>query len=187
MEPAPFGICDPRKTHFQTAKRMKLDPTTTVDDTTLAALVGVSARRIRQLVESGDLTRHDRNEFQLGPALRELLDHAGGAGASGALMRERVRATKAGADLRELEVAKARGEVAYIGDFERVQASTNMLIRTNMLNIPTRAAPRLVGETDETRFKQVLRDEIILALRSAAESIKARTQDDLADEEESPL
>jgi phage terminase Nu1 subunit (DNA packaging protein) len=165
---------------------MKIEPETTVDDATLAALVGVSARRIRQLVESGDLTRQARNSFQLGPALRELLDHAGGAGAGGELMRERIRATKAAADLRELEVAKARGEVAAIVDFETVQASTALLVRTNMMNIATRAALRLVGETDESRFKQVLREEITLALRTAYEAIQARAKDDLADAEETP-
>lgn len=158
---------------------MTIEPTTTVDDTTLAALLGVSTRRIRQLVESGDLTRTGRNEFHLGPALCELLEHAAGAGAGGALVRERVRATKAAADLRELEVAKARSAVAAIADFQAVQASTAMLIRTNMLNIPARAALRLVGESDEARFKQVLREEIILALQSARDAILNRTSEDV--------
>jgi phage terminase Nu1 subunit (DNA packaging protein) len=175
-----------QETTFQTAEAMSIEPTTTVNDASLAALVGVSARRIRQLVESGDLTRHARNEFQLGPALRELLDHAAGDGANGALMRERVRATKAAADLRELEVAKQRGEVAPIEEFAAVQANTAMLIRTNLLNIPARAVLRLLGESDETTFKRVLREEITLALHAAYDSIKSRTKDDLADTEEAP-
>jgi phage terminase Nu1 subunit (DNA packaging protein) len=154
---------------------MNIEPTTTVNDATLAALLGMSTRRVRQLVESGDLTRTGRNEFQLGAALRELLDHAAGEGANGALIRERVRATKAAADLREIEVAKARGEVARVEDFERVQGHTAMLVRTNMLNIPGRAVVRLIGETDEARFKQALRDEIVLALRAAYDAIKRRT------------
>jgi phage terminase Nu1 subunit (DNA packaging protein) len=153
---------------------MTIEPTTTVNDATLAALLGISTRRIRQLVESGDLTRAARNEFTLSVALRELLDHAAGDGANGALMRERVRATKASADLREIEVAKARGEVARVEDFERVQGHTAMLVRTNMLNIPSRAVLRLIGETDETRFKQALREEIVLALRAAYDAIKSR-------------
>jgi phage terminase Nu1 subunit (DNA packaging protein) len=157
---------------------MSIEPTTTVNDSTLAALLGISTRRIRQLVESGDLTRTGRNEFQLGAAIRELLDHASGDGANGALMRERVRATKAAADLREIEVAKARGEVARVQDFERVQAHTAMLVRTNMLNIPSRAVLRLMGETDETRFKRALREEIVAALHAAYEAIKTRNIDE---------
>lgn len=157
---------------------MKIEPTTIVDDTTLAALAGVSARRIRQLVESGDLTRHGRNEFQLGPALRELLDHAAGDGASGSLMRERTRATKAMADMRELEFAKARSLIAPIAEFEAVQASSYTLISTNMLNVPTRAVLRLLGETSEARFKEVLREEIILGLRAAADAAAVMRKDD---------
>lgn len=149
---------------------MKIEPTTPVDDATLAALLGVSARRIRQLVESGDLTRSARNEFHLGQAMRELLDLAAGDGANGALMRERVRATKAAADLRELEVAKARGEVSYIEDFERVQNARYLLIRQNLLNVPTRAMLQLLGCHDETEFKTKLRAEIVQALRASVEA-----------------
>jgi phage terminase Nu1 subunit (DNA packaging protein) len=149
---------------------MKIEPTTIVDDATLAALVGVSARRIRQLVEAGDITRVARNQFHLGPARRELLEQAAGEGTSGELIRERVRATKAAADLREIEVLKARGELARIEDFRRVQSARNFVIRQNMLNVPTRAVLQLLGCTDETEFKTKLRAEIIQALRTAYET-----------------
>lgn len=164
-------VWDPRKNDFQISNRMKIEPTTPVDDSTLAALLGVSARRIRQLAEAGDLTRTGRNEFHLGQALRELLDHAAGDGANGALMRERVRATKAAADLRELEVAKAKGEVSYVADFERAWSQRCTLIRQNMLNVPTRAVLRLLGSNDEAHFKATLRAEIVSALQAAAAPI----------------
>lgn len=161
---------------------MTIDPTTTVNDSTLAALLGVSTRRIRQLVESGDLTRTGRNEFALGPALRELLDHAAGEGANGALMRERVRATKGAADLRELEVAKARGEVARVEDFHRVWSQRCALIRQNMLNVPARAVLQLLGCHDEAQFKATLRAEIVSALKAAAAPIQVGHLDHQGDD-----
>jgi phage terminase Nu1 subunit (DNA packaging protein) len=182
IEPASFDLSDPHKTTFRKFQ-MNIEPTTTVDDATLAALIGVSARRIRQLVEAGELSRAGRNAFQLGPALRELLVHAAGDGASGALITQRTRATKAAADLREIDVAKARGEVARVEDFRRVQGHTAMLVRTNMLNIPSRAVLRLIGETDETRFKHALREEIVLALRAAYDAIKSRNIEEAVNHE----
>ena len=39
-----------------------------------------------------------------------------------------------------------------------------------MMNIPQRAVTRLLGETDETKFKDVLKDEIRQALETTAGS-----------------
>lgn len=79
----------------------------------------------------------------------------------------------------ELELTKARGLVAPIREFERAQAARYAMIRANCLNIPKRAALQLLGETNETTFKQKLRAEIILALETAA-----RAQLEVAPEDE---
>lgn len=68
----------------------------------------------------------------------------------------------------ELELAKAKGEVAPIREFERAQASVFATLRTNIMNTPQRVVVQLLGETDETRFKDVLRAELTLALESTA-------------------
>lgn len=67
----------------------------------------------------------------------------------------------------ELELAKARAEVAPVKEFERVQAARAATVRANIMNVPQRAVLRLLGETDETTFKRVLREELILALETA--------------------
>lgn len=68
----------------------------------------------------------------------------------------------------ELELAKARSEVAPVRDFERAQAARYALIRANCMNIPQRAVLQLLGETDESTFKRKLSEEIVLALETAA-------------------
>ncbi|KQP14485.1 hypothetical protein [Pseudorhodoferax sp. Leaf265] len=152
---------------------------TIVTESALAALAGVSARRIRQLIEAGDLERVAPGRLALGPSMRQLIDLAAGSGSE--LQRERTRAVRAQADMRELELAKARGQVASIDDFQRVTTARNAVIRINMLNVVQRAALQLVAETDERVFKQKLRAEITLALQSAAEQ---PLQLDAADEAE---
>ena len=68
----------------------------------------------------------------------------------------------------ELTLAKAKGEVAPIREFERAQAKVFAEIRANIMNVPQRVVVQLLNESDETRFKQVLRSELTLALEAAA-------------------
>ncbi|WP_323119992.1 terminase small subunit [Burkholderia alba] len=78
----------------------------------------------------------------------------------------------------ELDLSKARGEVAPVADFERVTAKLLTTIRTNMLNVPARTVLRLLGETDEAAFKTVLRDEIVTALEQSADADFDPSDDD---------
>lgn len=68
----------------------------------------------------------------------------------------------------ELSLAIARKQVAPIREFERASAAMDAAIRANVMNVPARAVLQLLGETDETRFKQVLRAELVIALETAA-------------------
>lgn len=70
----------------------------------------------------------------------------------------------------ELELAKARGEVAPIRDFERAQSKAFAEIRTNVMNVAQRVVIQLLGETNESVFKKKLRAELTLALQAAADA-----------------
>ncbi|WP_349568434.1 type IV toxin-antitoxin system AbiEi family antitoxin domain-containing protein [Azotobacter salinestris] len=140
-----------------------------VTDAQLAALAGVSPRRIRQLVEAGRLTRVGRNRYALGDAFAALLEEMSGGDKASELTAERVRKLRAEATMAELELAKAKGEVALIEEFEAVQRHSYGLIRVNMLNIPRRVVSLLAGESDERRITEVLTNEINQVLRDAAE------------------
>lgn len=70
----------------------------------------------------------------------------------------------------ELELAKARAEVAPVAEFEKATARLMATIRANILNVPARAALQLLGEGDETTFKRKLRAELTLALEQSAEA-----------------
>lgn len=84
----------------------------------------------------------------------------------------------------ELALAKAKGEVAPIHEFERAQAKAFAEIRANCMNIPQRVVVQLLGETDETVFKTKLRAEIILALTAAAEADLTLADDEEDDDSE---
>ncbi len=153
-----------------------------VTDAQLAALAGVTPRRIRQLAEAGTLTRVARNRFVLGDAFAALVEEMAGGDKASELTAERVRKLRADASLAELELAKARALVAPIAELESVWNQACGIIRANMLQVPRRVVSALIGETDEARFKQVLTDEITLALATAAEA-DFTPEDDPTDED----
>ncbi|OKO90741.1 hypothetical protein AC629_04005 [Bradyrhizobium sp. NAS80.1] len=155
---------------------MTIDKDMTVSDAVLASLAGVSARRIRQLAEDGRLERIGQNKYPLGASIRALLEDAAGSGSE--LQRQRTRKVAADAERAELEVAKAKGEVAPIAEIERVWETKFAMIRQVMTTIPARVANRIVGEKDERRIKDLLRDEIYDGLmRGAAAEINIGDED----------
>ncbi|HBB8563925.1 terminase small subunit [Escherichia coli] len=141
-----------------------------VTDADLAELTGLSSRRIRQLVESGRLTRAGRNRYQLAEVFMALVEEMSGGDKASELTVERVRKLRAEATLAELELAKQRGEVAPIEEFQSVWANRFTIIRANMLQLPQRVVTMLIGETSERRFKQVMTEEIKQILTAAASS-----------------
>lgn len=93
---------------------------------------------------------------------------AGKGGASNELRDLQRRKLEAETEKAELDLAKAKGDVALIEDFERAQALVFAAIRTNVLNVPQRVVLQLLGETNETAFKEKLRVELAAALEQSA-------------------
>ncbi|MBZ6381122.1 terminase small subunit [Sphingomonas sanguinis] len=142
-----------------------------VSDADLAALFGVTPRHVRGLAQDGKFAKIGRNSYHLGDALRGFLESKKTSdSAAKRLIEERARKLSADADLAELNLAKAKAEVAPIAEFERVQGQLYSLVQANMLNVPSRVSMQIVGSTDEAHIKAVLRDEIISALKQAADA-----------------
>lgn len=116
---------------------------------------------------------------------RERENATGGATTDEAELKRRKLAAETGKA--ELEFAKARGEVATVGEFKRAQAKMMAAIRANVMNVPARAVLQLLGETDETTFKARLRAELTLALEQSAKAefeLDDEEQDDEGEGEE---
>jgi len=70
----------------------------------------------------------------------------------------------------ELALARDKGEVAPIEQFERAQAQVFAELKTSIRNVPNRVTRMLIGETDEARFKSVLLAELDQALDTLSQS-----------------
>lgn len=141
----------------------------------LADVLGVSDRRVRQLAEAGVLPRSTRGRHPLLESLRGFVRHqrretAGlQHGATESFQDARARRERLQADLLELELAKARGEVAPLADVERTWSRTFATLRARLWGaLPERCSRRLVGVNDESEVLAVLRGELRVALEQAA-------------------
>ena len=156
----------------------------------LADAMGVSAPTIDRWIREGCPIRvRPRKgipaQFVLGEVVawwgqRERENATGGATSDEAELKRRKLAAETGTS--ELEFAKAKGEVAPVAEFERATARMMATVRTNVMNVPQRAVLQLLGETDETTFKRVLRAELTLALEQSAQ-VDFDLDDDGEDEE----
>lgn len=90
------------------------------------------------------------------------------------------RKAQASTELVELELAKAKAEVAPIDQVMRAVSRAFAEVRAGMRNIPGRTVSQLIGETDERRFKAVLLSEIDEVLKSLAD---ASLLEDYSDED----
>ncbi|ATF17134.1 terminase small subunit [Phaeobacter sp. JH85H1] len=85
----------------------------------------------------------------------------------------------------ELDLAKAKEQVVPVEQYERALTKAFGEVRAGLRNVlPQRAARRLMGESDETRFKDVLREEVDHVLEALADRDLVEESDiALADDE----
>lgn len=99
-----------------------------------------------------------------------------GKPADGGDSKERLLAAQA--ELAELELAKAKGEVVALPQVERALSNAFASVQAGMRALPARIARLIIGETDEVRFKSVMLKEIDQALSALATVDLAGSDDD---------
>jgi len=96
------------------------------------------------------------------------------------------RKLEAETEMAELDLAKAKDLVAPIEQIERALSKAFGEVRANLRNVvPGRTARRLVGETNQTKIKAMLLEEIDQALKALADDDLINETDlELAEEDE---
>jgi phage terminase Nu1 subunit (DNA packaging protein) len=140
----------------------------------VAELLGLTDRQVRNLIKDKGLPAksHARGYALDWPVVLEWwvdyrISQRGGNGgnrrgsegeeyAAENLDEAILRKTRAEADLKELQLARERGEVASIADVERVLVAANKSIQTRILALPSAVAPQLIGLDDRQRINTIL-------------------------------
>lgn len=127
--------------------------------------LGVSDRRIRQLVESGVIIRNSDGTFPLRDSVRAFCDlqrqSATGRGGPG-LAGQRERLAREQADSAEMKNAAARRELLPAREVETMWTDICRMLRSRLLAMPGRLQQRLAHLTphDLLEMDRELRDTL---------------------------
>lgn len=163
-----------------------------VNKTELADLFGVTAPTVDGWVRAGCpmVSRGARgvaSEFNTADVAKWLREKARDEGAGTAQADEgelRRRKLLAETERAELDLAKAKGEVAPLDQVERMVSRAFSEVRAGMRNLPSRLVASLIGETDERKFKRVMLEEIDQVLEALANAELAEDDEEEDEDDE---
>jgi phage terminase Nu1 subunit (DNA packaging protein) len=127
----------------------------------LAAIFGVTPRRVSQMVDEG-LPRLPKGGHDLADACRWYCARLKNQAAStrGELAQGRARLATAKASREELELAARRGELIDAEAARMAVSNTTRRARDVLLAVPDRIAPLVVERTDTHEVHRILSDEV---------------------------
>ena len=148
---------------------------------TISKLLDLSERRVQQLSREGIIPKAERGRYELVPAvqgyIRYLRDRSLEVGVV-SIDVARQRKTAAEAELAEIELAKARADVVGIEDVAKQWDTILTGVRTRLLAMPTKVAPMVAPETDQSLVKEVIEDAVHTALGELAAGLSDDTGGD---------
>jgi hypothetical protein len=149
----------------------------------LAEWIGVTSRRIGQLVHEGVLPRESRGKYPLKSCIqaycrwKDALLLKRGAGSE--INEERLLTARLERRRLELKFAQLEGGLVTVEHHEKVMGEAFALVRTNMRNLPGALAPRIAGLDDPRDVERILVGAVDSALRSVVAAGKAFADDEL--------
>lgn len=147
----------------------------------LAEYFGLTKQRVHQLVAEG-LPRELRGKYDQDKATRWYIRYLQAAIEKRAIpmegdelvseQKQRVRKMKADADLKEIELAKQRGQLVAIEDVEKDMSDLVLTTKARIMAVAPRLAPDLLGETSRVMVQAKLEK----ALKEALAQLASRSE-----------
>ena len=143
-----------------------MDENTQIDSATLSRLTGLSDRRHRQIADEGFFPPPSKGLYQFEPTLTGLFNYYKEQNnrGQGELAIERLRKTRAEANLAEIRLAKERKDALDRKSVLRCWENILMTIRQKILALPNKVAPRLAYMEDQQQIEGELEKEVTGAL-----------------------
>ncbi|MGC1089319.1 MAG: hypothetical protein WA894_12825, partial [Candidatus Acidiferrum sp.] len=131
----------------------------------LANLFGITEQRIHQLAQKG-MPKESRGKFDLLKCVRWYVRYLTGviektstpsAGVEYVSERdERIRSIRADADLKEIELAKRRGQLVSIRDVEKEMTDLVLTTKARIHAVAPRVAPNVVNENSRVMIHAII-------------------------------
>lgn len=145
----------------------------TVNSATLEKVIGVSDRRIRQLAEEGIIVRAAKGRYRLMDSimnyilsLKVEMEASETAALDGEIDLEAEKAIheRVKRQISELKLQTMKGDLHKSEDVERVMTDMLVAVRTKLLSMPAKLAPRLACRTDADYIRKAVNQEVLEAL-----------------------
>ena len=153
----------------------------------LSGILGVSQRRIRQLIEEGVLTKAEMRydisecvqryiEFKINTEIERKTP--------GDYDKERAEHERAKKEITKLKLRKMRRELHEAADVEGVVGDMLIRFRSKLLAMPPKLAPQLIGVTEANEMMSRLKQDVLEALDELSEYNPDDYSDVMDDESE---
>lgn len=148
-----------------------------VGTSTLANILDVTDRRVRQLVDEGILTKVKNGSYELIPTLKKYLlyiktksdNQIDGSHSEKDYMTEKTIHERVKRKIAELELAQMEGKLHDSADIEREMAKMLAAFRAKILAIPSKLAPQLIAQSEISIIESILENEVYNALSELSE------------------
>lgn len=134
----------------------------------LATVLGLTVRRIQQLTATGELTKAEKNEYDLAKSVQDyvsmLKQSRGGNKEVDALTEERTLLTRTKRKIEETKLEIIRGEVHRSEDVEAVMNNMLMRFKGKLLSMPVRLAPMVIGVDNLPQLQDIIEDAVLECL-----------------------
>lgn len=139
----------------------------------LAVFVNLTKQRVHQLVAEG-LPRKLRGKYDLDECARWYIRYLQAAIEKKAIpmdgnelvseQTQRIRKMRLDADLKEIDLARARGQLVSIEDAEKEMTDLVLTTKARIMSVPARLAPDLLGETSrvmaQAKIEKALKESL---------------------------
>lgn len=151
----------------------RIDADTLVSTTELACVLGVTGRRIRQMVEDGQLAKESQGRFKLCDAVRQYIEFRDRQKKDDDALdmeklEEEVRLKRAKATMAQLEVEELQGKMHRSEDVAAMTEDLIYAIRGALLALPGRLAMDVAAVNTPAEAAQLIRKELFTVMDDLA-------------------
>ncbi|MDO6355293.1 DNA-packaging protein [Caloramator sp. CAR-1] len=136
----------------------------------LAQILGITERRVNQLVNEEKVLQRDANgKFELQKSVHDYYKYKFCKDEELDLTIEKAKHERAKREIAEIELAKLKNKMHDAEDIERVLTGMLINFRNRILAIPSKVAPKIIGQKSIAVINEILQQELYDALNELSE------------------
>lgn len=152
---------------------MEIDAKTEVNATTLAVILGLTARRVQQLAQDGIISTVSKGKYLLSDAVQSYVEYRASEKPLSQAENDKLNADvvikKAKATMMALEAKELQGKMHRSEDVAALTSDLIYTIRGAFLALPGRLAVEVVQAANAAEAADIIRAEVYRAMESIAD------------------